>query len=316
MRRFERAIPEAADARASLQTLRDVLRWAVSRFEAGPIAFGQGTDNSRDEAAWLLLWSLHLPPDRLEDWLDCRLTRPELDAAIELIERRCSTRMPAAWLTGEAWLRGVRFLCDERALVPRSPIAELLDPVADEAASDWDRQWLPQDPGRVLDLCTGGGSLAVFAALRFPQAEVVASDISGDALALAAQNLALHGLGERIRLVQADLFDGLTGERFDLILCNPPYVNARSMAALPPEFAAEPASALAGGDDGMDFIRRLIAAAPAHLTGEGMLIVEVGHEADHFEAAFPQLEFAWLAVAAGERMIAAIGRNALIDSPE
>jgi len=317
---FERATPSRADARAALRTLRDLLRHAVSRFEAAGLCYGHGTDNARDEAAWLLLWSLHLPLDTLDDWLDCRLTAPEIDAALALIERRCAERIPAAWLTGEAWLRGVRFLSDPRALVPRSLIAEALDESLDEWLGEGLPDWLagedrPADwPQRVLDLCTGGGSLAILAALHFPDAEVTGSDISADALALAADNLALHGMDERIRLVRGDLFAGLgDGERFDLVLCNPPYVNAGSMAALPPEFRAEPELALAGGADGMDFVRRLVDEAPARLTGHGVLVVEIGHEADHFEAAFPDLEFAWLPVAAGDRMIVAITRRALAE---
>jgi ribosomal protein L3 glutamine methyltransferase len=314
---FIRPAVAAADARNHLRTLRDLLRHAVSRFEAAGLAYGHGTDNARDEAAWLLLWSLHLPPDSLEAWLDCRLCGAELDAALALIERRCTERVPAAWLTGEAWLRGLRFRCDGRALVPRSPIAEALE----ESLGDWLAEGLPDWidaearpagwPARILDLCTGGGSLAVFSALLFPDAEITGSDLCAEALSLARENLALHDMTQRIRLVQGDLFEALEGERFDLILCNPPYVNADSMAALPPEFRAEPAIALAGGADGMDFVRRLLDAAPAHLADHGVLVVEIGHEADHFEAAFPDLEFAWLPVAAGERMIAIVTRTAL-----
>jgi ribosomal protein L3 glutamine methyltransferase len=319
---FERAAPSSADARATLRTLRDLLRFAVSRFEASGLAYGQGTGNARDEAAWLLLWSLHLPPDELEAWLDCRLTGAEIDTALALIERRCNERVPAAWLTGEAWLRGLRFRSDARALVPRSLIAEALEEsLADWLAEDM-HEWLdagatpvesPEGwPERVLDLCTGGGSLAILAALQFPEAEVVGSDLSADALSLAAENLSLHGLEDRVRLVQGDLFGGLVaGERFDLILCNPPYVNAASMAALPPEFLAEPQIALAGGADGMDFVRRLFDEAPARLNAHGLLVLEIGHEAEHFEAAFTDLEFAWLPVTAGERMIVAVTRRAL-----
>jgi ribosomal protein L3 glutamine methyltransferase len=316
---FERVSPGLSDARAALRTLRDLLRYAASRFQASGLAYGHGTDNARDEAAWLLLWSLHLPPDELDDWLDCRLTAPEIDSALALIERRCVERVPAAWLTGEAWLRGVRFLSDPRALVPRSLIAEVLE----DSLDDWIAQDMPDRldagetrtaywPRQVLDLCTGGGSLAILAALRFPDAQVTGSDISNEALALAADNLALHGLSDRIRLVEGDLFSGLSArQQFDLILCNPPYVNAASMASLPAEFRAEPPIALAGGPDGMDFVRHLMSEAPARLTRHGALVIEIGHEADHFEAAFPDLEFAWLPVAAGERMIVALTRRAL-----
>jgi ribosomal protein L3 glutamine methyltransferase len=316
---FVRPQPSEADARTALRSLRDLLRFAVSRFEAAALAYGHGTSNARDEAAWLLLWSLHLPPDELDTWLDCRLTGAEIEAALDLIERRCRERVPAAWLTGEAWLRGVRFLCDPRALVPRSLIAEALE----EALPDWlggglpgllsDDERGPDWPRRVLDLCTGGGSLAILAAMHYPQAAITGSDLRAEALALARDNISLHGLRERIRLVRGDLFDALPGERFELILCNPPYVNAESMAALPPEFLAEPHVALAGGNDGMDFIRRLLDTAPGHMNEQAVLVVEIGHEATHFEAAFPDLEFAWLPVAAGERMILAITREALLE---
>ena len=304
-----RRVPSAREARASLRTVRDLLRYAVTRFGAAGLAYGQGTQDAYDEAAWLVLWSLHLPHDTLEPFLDARLTPAEVRDALDLIERRCVERVPAAYLTGEAWLRGMRFRADPRALVPRSPIAEALD----EALPDWlSQRDLPEGwPSSVLDLCTGGGSLAIFAATRFPDAAVAGSDLSADALALAAENVADHGLQERVELVRGDLFEGLAGRRFDLILCNPPYVNSDSMSRLPPEFLAEPRGALAGGDDGMDFVRRLLAEAADHLSDEGLLLLEIGHEAEHFEAAFPALEFAWLPVAAGERMLALIERAQL-----
>ncbi|MCD6733367.1 MAG: 50S ribosomal protein L3 N(5)-glutamine methyltransferase [Burkholderiaceae bacterium] len=298
---FERRLADADAAARELRTLRDLLRWAVSRFECAGIAYGHGTDNPRDEAVALLLWALHLPPDPLDPWLDARLPRAERRAVAELVERRIASRVPAAYLTGEAWLRGMRFACDARALVPRSLIAEALD----EALP----QWLdlhprtPSWPAAILDLCTGGGSLAILAADRFPDAQVVGADLSADALALAATNRESHGLQQRVELVQGDLFAPLRAHRFDLILCNPPYVNEASMQALPPEFGAEPRAALAGGRDGMDLVRRIIADAPAHLADEGALLLEIGHEAAHFEAAFPELEFHYLPVTAGERML-------------
>ncbi|RPH41779.1 MAG: 50S ribosomal protein L3 N(5)-glutamine methyltransferase, partial [Burkholderiales bacterium] len=226
--RFERPEPSAAEARAALLTVRDVLRWSVSRMQAAAIDFGHGTADAWDEAAWLLLWSLRLPLDRLEPVLDARLAPGEIGAAIALVERRCTERLPAAYLTGEAWLRGVRFLSDPRALVPRSPIAELLDT---DALSPWLDDGEPV--GRVLDLCTGGGSLAILAARRFAVAEVLGTDLSADALALAAENVALHDVGDRVTLRQGDLWAAAAGERFDLVVCNPPYVNSGSMAALP-----------------------------------------------------------------------------------
>lgn len=240
---FERRLADPDSAVRELRTVRDLLRWAASRFTAAGLAYGHGTDNAWDEAVALLLWSLHLPPEPLDPWLDARLPRAERRAAVELFERRIASRLPAAYLTGEAWLRGMSFACDARALVPRSPIAEALD----EALS----QWLdlhpraPTWPGSILDLCTGGGSLAIVAADRFPDAQVVGADLSSDALALAAVNRDRYGLRERVELVQGDLFAPVRNRRFDLVLCNPPYVNDASMQALPPEFRAEPRAALA-----------------------------------------------------------------------
>ncbi len=305
-----RVVADAASAARELRSLRDLLRWTVSRFEAAQLAYGHGTDNAWDEAVSLLLFSLHLPPDRLDPYLDARLTRGERDAAIALIERRVSTRLPAPYLTGEAWLRGLRFLCDERALVPRSPIAEALD----EALVHWiavHRADAAFEPDSILDLCTGGGSLAICAAHVFARADVVGADVSEAALALAASNGALHGLDERIEWVRSDLFGSLGAHRFALIVCNPPYVNEASMRALPREFRAEPRSALAGGPDGMDLARRIVAHAHAHLADDGLLLLEIGHEAAHFEAAFPTLEFHYLPVAAGDQLLVLIEAAAL-----
>lgn len=304
--RFARAAPDPAEARAALSTVRDLVRWGVSRMGAAGVSLGHGTDDPWDEAAWLVLWSLHLPLDRLEPVLDARLAPAEIAAAVALIERRCVERLPTAYLTGEAWLRGLRFLSDPRALVPRSPIAELLDSGALEA-------WQP-DPdavGDALDLCTGGGSLAVFLARTYPAARIVATDLSADALALAADNLALHGLSERVGLRLGDLWGPVAGERFDLVVCNPPYVNADAMAALPDEYRREPQSALGGGSDGMDLVRRIVAGARERLTARGLLVLEIGHEAAHFEAAFPGLEFAWLPTEGGDDRVALIERSAL-----
>ena len=300
-----RLVPGPLQAARELLTVRDCLRYACTRFESTGIAYGQGTAEAWDEAAWLVLWALHLPPDRLEPFLDARLTARERRIVLELIDRRCRERVPTAYLTGEAWLRGVRFRADPRALVPRSLIAEALE----ESLPDWlgDRE-----PAAVLDLCTGGGSLAMFAARCFPQAKVDATDLSTDALALADENLALHDLVGRIELFQGDLFSGLdAASRYDLILCNPPYVNAGSMGALPPEFLAEPQGALAGGADGMDLIRRILAEAPDRLEPEGLLLLEIGHEAKHFASAFPRLEHAWLPVTAGEDQLVLVTREQL-----
>lgn len=309
MSRADRHVARPGAARRTMRTVRDMLRYACTRFGAAGLHHGHGVDDPHDEAAWLILWSLHLPPAPLEPWLDARLTPGEIEAIVELVERRCVDRTPLPYLTGEAWLRGLRFRADPRALIPRSLIAEAIE----ESLPDWlDAVGRPAHwPRTILDLCTGGGSIAIIAALAFPEARVEASDISPEALELAAENIADHGLGERIGLHRGDLFNGLGRRRFDLILCNPPYVNSESMAQLPAEFLAEPQLALAGGMDGMDLVRRIIAGAPRHLTAHGLLLLEIGHEAKHFEAAFPWLEFGWLPVTAGERMLAIATRRQL-----
>jgi ribosomal protein L3 glutamine methyltransferase len=300
-----RPIPGARQAARDLHTVRDWLRYACSRLQASQACFGQGTDNAWDEAVWLVLWALHLPLDRVEPFLDARVLESEREYLGALIERRCTAREPTAYLTGEAWLRGLRFACDARALVPRSLIAEALQ----ESLEDW----LPAPaPDQILDLCTGGGSIAIHAALRFPDARVDATDLSREALALARENVALHGLQEQVTLLPGDLFEPVAGRRYGLILCNPPYVNSESMGALPPEFLAEPQGALAGGPDGMDLIRRILAEAPAHLAPKGLLLLEIGHEARHFEAAFPRLEFAYLPVAAGDQQLVLASREQLL----
>lgn len=296
-----RCVADADSAARELRTLRDLLRWAVARFEASEIAYGHGTDNARDEAVSLCLHALHLPADTLEPWLDARLTQGERAAVTAWIERRIATRLPAPYLTGVAWLRGLHFHCDARALVPRSLIAEALE----EALPEWVGLHRPAGlaPAGVLDLCTGGGSLAIIAAHLFPDARIVGADLSVDALALARSNARLHGMDERIEWIASDLFAELASERFSLIVCNPPYVHEASMQRLPPEFRHEPHDALAGGVDGMDLIRRILAEARAHLTEDGLLLLEIGHEAEHFERAFPTLEYHYLPAAAGECML-------------
>ncbi|MCL4747274.1 MAG: 50S ribosomal protein L3 N(5)-glutamine methyltransferase [Burkholderiaceae bacterium] len=289
-----------------LVTLRDWLRYACTRFSREGVVFGHGADNAWDEAAWLGLWSLGLAPDLLEPFLDARLLASERDALHALIERRCAERIPSAYLTGQAWLRGVRFASDPRALVPRSLIAEAIETVVPA--------WIGgREPDTVLDLCAGSASLAILAARRFPAARVDACDLNADALALAAENVALHGLEERIELIRGDLFDALGAREYELILCNPPYVCDASMQALAREYLHEPRSALAGGSDGMDLIRRIVAGARSHLAPGGLLVLEIGHEAGHFEAAFPTTEFAYLPVTAGENMIVLLAREQLPD---
>ena len=277
------------------------------------VSFGHGTTNAHDEAAWLVLWRLGLPLDSdLSDAPDSIKNQPvppdQLALIATLFEERITTRKPAAYLTPEAWLQGVPFYVDERAIVPRSFIAELLaDGSVDGFLSDNTRQ--------VLDLCTGNGSLAVLAAMAWPEVMIDAADLSADALAVARLNIDRHALGGRITLHQGDGLQAVAGQAYDLILCNPPYVNQASMAALPAEFNAEPALALdgnaEGGADGMDFIRRLLQAAPAHLMPDGVLVLEIGHERPHFEAAFPTLSVVWLPTSAGDDQVLLATRDML-----
>ncbi|HVZ43684.1 MAG TPA: 50S ribosomal protein L3 N(5)-glutamine methyltransferase [Ramlibacter sp.] len=284
-------------------TLIEVVEAAARKLELGGVVFGHGTTNAFDEAAWLALWKLGLPLDALDESAERNVSAVERGAIDMLVERRIRTRLPAAYLTQEAWLQGVPFHVDERTIVPRSFIAEVL------AAGSID-PWLPGEASRVLDLCTGGGSLAVLAAMAFPHAQVDASDLSEDALEVARINVVRHGMEDRIRLVRSDGLDALTGP-YDLVLCNPPYVNARSMSSLPMEYRAEPRIALAGGLDGMDFIRRLMTDVPRRLADHGVLVLEIGNERGHFEAAFPQLQVVWLETSAGEDQVLLLTKEAL-----
>ena len=272
--------------------------------EASEVSFGHGTTNAFDEAAWLTLWRLGLPLDALDEVADRPVDEADAARVEALVGERIVTRRPAAYLTGEAWLQGVPFTVDARVIVPRSLIAE---PLADGTLD----AWLGDRTHEVLDLCTGNGSLAVLAALAWPEVRVDAADLSADALAVAALNLQRHGLQERVTLHQGDGLAAIGDRRYDLILCNPPYVNAGSMAALPPEFRAEPALALAGGADGMDFVRRLLREAPAHLTPHGVLVLEIGHERPHFDAAFPRLAPVWLPTSAGDDQVLLLTREML-----
>ncbi|MDR0673876.1 MAG: 50S ribosomal protein L3 N(5)-glutamine methyltransferase [Zoogloeaceae bacterium] len=285
------------DAAAELSTLRDCLRFAVSRFTEAELHFGHGCDNAWDEAVYLALHALHLPLDRLEPFLDARLLPEERKNLLALVRRRVDERLPAAYLTREAWLFGHRFYVDERVIVPRSFIAELLE----EGLSPWIAA--PEAITRVLDMCTGSGCLAILAALNFPNARIDAIDISSDALAVARENVAAYGLEARVFLIESDGFSGLKDERYDLILANPPYVDAKAMSALPPEYRHEPALALASGADGLDFTRRLLAAAPRRLRPGGCLIVEIGHHKAALEAAFPETPFIWPETRAGHEAV-------------
>ena len=271
-----------------MTTLLDFLHRASARLDEAGVSFGHGTTNAFDESAWLVLWKLGLPLDDLDGVAQRVLTGGEVATLDAFIGERIATRKPAAYLTGEAWLQGVPFTVDERVIVPRSLIAEVLA----EGLID---PWLPEGTLRVLDLCTGNGSLAIFSAMAWPEVAVDAADLSKDALEIAAINVKRHELEDRVTLHQGDGLAALpAGRRYDLILCNPPYVNQGSMDALPAEYQAEPEMALAGGTDGMDFIRGLLAAAVDRLTDDAVLVLEIGNERDFFEAAFPGLEVVWL----------------------
>lgn len=293
------------DDTESLITVRDWLRFAVSRFNEAKLFFGHGSDNAFDEAAYLILHTLHLPLDRLEPFLDASLTHGEAEGILRVIERRVRERVPAAYLTGEAWLAGHRFVVDERVIVPRSFIAELLS----EQLAPWVED--ADAVANVLDLCTGSGCLAILAALAFPAAHVDAVDLSKDALAVAARNVADYGMADRIDLVESDLFAALKGRSYDVIVSNPPYVDAESVAALPPEYRAEPALALGSGEDGLDATRQILAAARAHLNPGGVLVVEIGHNRAALEAAYPALPFVWLDTAGGDQFVFMLRREDL-----
>ena len=279
-------------------TLRDVLRYATTRFNGAGLFFGHGSSNAFDEAAYLLLHTLKLPLDRLDPFLDARLLPEEVQALLKVIERRAVERVPAAYITREAWLGGYRFYVDERAIVPRSFIAELIP----EQFAPWVTD--PDEVGSVLELCTGSGCLAILLADAFQNARLDALDLSPEALEVARRNVAEYQMQDRITLLQSDLYDALpAGARYDLIVSNPPYVNAGSMAELPPEYLREPQMALAGGADGMDLVRRIVDGARSRLKPRGLLIVEIGNEREHAEAAFPDLELTWVSTSAGDDMV-------------
>jgi len=290
-------------------TILELIDAGAAQLEAAGLSFGHGTTNAFDEAAWLVLWGLELP-------LDSELDGPASVAAVpvtasqqklveDLLAARVKSRQPAAYLTHEAWLQGVAFYVDHRVIVPRSLIAELL------ASGELD-YWLPPNSQRVLDLCTGGGSLAVLAAMAWPELAVDATDISSDALAVAAVNLDRHELISRVQLFNGDGLSAVQGP-YDLILCNPPYVNSDSMSRLPAEYLAEPAIALAGGVDGMDFVRQLLRDAPSKMTADAALVLEVGNERLHFEAAFPNINAMWLDTSAGGDQVCVMTRSALLN---
>jgi ribosomal protein L3 glutamine methyltransferase len=289
-------------------TLIDLITAQSARLKQAGVSFGHGTLNAFDEAAWLVLWSLGMPLDELETKAQRELPADEQAKAEALVTQRIETRLPAAYLTKEAWLQNVPFYIDERSIVPRSFIAELL---ADGEQTGTLDGWLSDETHRVLDLCTGNGSLAVIAAMAYPDVTVDAADIDDGALAVARINVDKHQLAKRITLIKSDLLDGLNGP-YDLIVCNPPYVNAQSMTTLPKEYQHEPALALAGGDDGMDLVRRIVRDAPAKLNANGVLVLEIGNERPHFEHAFRKLEAAWLETSAGDDQVLLVTHDALV----
>lgn len=291
-----------------LQTVRDLLRLAVSRFTAARLSFGHGSANAYDEAAYLVLHTLNLPLDTLDPFLDARLLPEEVDAVLKVIDRRVTERVPAAYITHEAFMHGLRFYVDSRVIVPRSFIGELLQ--------DGLEPWLGdiEQIGPVLELCTGSGCLPIIAAHVWPNARIDAVDISSDALAVARRNVADYKMEDRIALYEGDLYAPLpSGAAYDVILTNPPYVNEQSMRELPAEYLAEPRLALAGGDDGMDVVRRIVAGAKKRLNPGGVLVVEIGNERKYVEAAFPELDIVWLSVSAGDDQVFLVTYDALPD---
>jgi ribosomal protein L3 glutamine methyltransferase len=292
-------------ARRELVTLRDWLRFAVSRFNEAGLFFGHGTGNAYDEAAYLILHTLHLPLDRLDPFLDARLLPEEVERLATILDRRIRERVPAPYLTREAWLHGYRFYVDERVIVPRSFLA----PMILERFQPWLAE--PDNVLTALDLCTGSGCLAVLLAEAFPEAAVDAVDLSPDALEVARRNIADYGLGEQVQLHQGDLFTPLGDTTYDIIVSNPPYVNGESVAALPPEYRHEPSLALGSGEDGLDATRVILREAARHLNPGGLLAVEIGHNREALEAAFPDLDFAWPQIEGGEDTVFLLTREQL-----
>lgn len=290
------------------QTLRDLLRYAVTRFNTAQLFFGHGSANALDEAAYLLLHTLKLPLDKIDPFLDARLLPHEIDAAMAVIERRATDRVPASYITQEAWLGTYNFYVDERVIVPRSFIAELIP----ERFSPWIQD--PEEVTDILELCTGSGCLPIMLADAFENAHVDTVDISKDALAVAAKNVATYGLEDRITLIASDLYSNVPDKLYDMIITNPPYVNANSMRQLPQEYLHEPQIALAGGDDGMDLVRKIVAGAARRLKPNGILMVEIGNERVFAEEAFAEYGLTWLSTSAGDDMVFMLTAEQLQDA--
>ncbi|NEV61812.1 50S ribosomal protein L3 N(5)-glutamine methyltransferase [Thiorhodococcus minor] len=290
-----------------LVSIKDFVRWGASRFNAEGLFFGHGADNAIDEAAQLVLSALHLQPDLPATFQDCRLTEAERGTVVELIERRLTERLPAAYLTGCAWFAGLEFAVDSHVLVPRSPIAEVIETGF--------HPWIaPEVIGRVLDLCTGSGCIGIAAAVWLPDAEVDLVDVSPEALSVARQNVERHGVGDRVRVLESDLFDGLHGNHYDVIVSNPPYVSRSELESLPLEYHREPRLGLLGGDDGLDLVVRILGEADRFLTDEGVLIVEVGSSAETLERRLPEVPFTWLELERGGDGVFILTREQLVES--
>lgn len=291
---------------ARLRTVRDLLRFAVNRFNQAGLSFGHGTHNARDEAAYLILHTLQLPLDQLEPFLDTPLTRKQITAVLNILRQRMTKKIPAAYLTHEAWLGDLRFYIDQRVIVPRSFIAELLRARLKPWIKDADAVTA------ALDLCTGSGCLAILMAQVFPNAVIDASDISRSALAVARRNVTDYGLEDRINLIQSDLFKALRGRRYDLVVANPPYVNAQAMRALPAEFRHEPQLGLNGGNDGLAYVRPILQSAAKHLRKTGLLVVEIGYNRETLERAFPKIKFTWPNTSAGDEYVFLLKHHSVI----